>query len=110
MKRSDGNRARLGGVLLAAALAVAAILALPTIGLSKDGDGNHGPRAAGTIESFNPETGELVVDLAKGDTISGLVVRRTKIRCGAGRRPARTITSMETAIAATTTAASLQPR
>lgn len=38
------------------------------------------------MKSFDPETGELVVDLTKGETISGLVVRRTKIHCGKGRR------------------------
>lgn len=87
MKRFHRNRARLGGVLLAAALAAAAILALPGVGLGKNG---HGPRPAGTIESFDPETGELIVDLAKGETISGLVVRRTRIRCGEdGRRHRR---------------------
>ena len=84
---SHGKRARLGGVLLAVALAAAAILALPAIGLSKNGsDKGAGPPPAGTIESFDTETGELVVDLADGDTISALVVRRTKIRCGKGRR------------------------
>jgi len=84
MKRSIGKRARIGGALLAAALAALA-LALPTIGLSKQG-GDRGARAAGTVQSFDTETGELIVDLAKGETISGLVVRRTKIRCGEGRR------------------------
>jgi len=84
MKRSIRKRARIGGALLALALAALA-LALPTIGLSKEG-GDRGPRAAGTVQSFDPETGELVVDLAKGETISGLVLRRTQIRCGKGRR------------------------
>jgi hypothetical protein len=84
MKRSIGKRARIGGGLLAVALAALA-LALPAIGLSKQG-GDRGPRAAGTVQSFDPETGELVVDLAKGETISGLVVRRTRIRCGEGRK------------------------
>jgi len=79
MRRIDGNRARLGGVMLAAALAAAAILALPGVGLGKNG---KGPRPAGTIKSFDAESGELLVDLAKGGEISGLVVRRTRIRCG----------------------------
>jgi hypothetical protein len=79
MQRSDGNRARLGGVLLTAALGAVALLALPGIALTHD---KADRPAAGTIESFDTETGELVVDLAKGDTISGLVVRRTHIRCG----------------------------
>lgn len=84
MKRPHGNRARLGGVLLAVALGALALLALPAIGLSHNSDGDHSPPAAGTIASFNPETGELVVDLADGETISALVVRRTQIRCGEG--------------------------
>lgn len=77
MKR-HGNRARLGGVLLAVGLGALALLALPALGIGKGGDG---PRAAGTVESFDRETGLLVVDLAKGRKIAGLVVRRTKIRC-----------------------------
>lgn len=83
MKRPHGNRARLGGVLLAVALGAAAVLALPGLGIGKS---HNGARAAGTIESFNPETGQLVIDLTKGGTIEGLVVRRTKIRCGEHRR------------------------
>lgn len=89
MKRPHGNRARLGGVLLAVALGALALLALPTIGLSHDSDGDHSPPAAGTIASFDPETGELVVDLADGGSISALVVRRTQIRCGEGRHHLR---------------------
>jgi len=88
MKR-HGSRARLGGVLLAVALAAAAILALPSIGLSHDSNGDHGPRAAGTVASFDQETGELTVDLADGGSISALVVRRTQIRCGKGRHHLR---------------------
>lgn len=78
MIRPNGKRARLGGVLLAVALGAAALLALPGIGATK----GHGPKAAGKIESFDRETGELTVDLFKGGTITGLVVRRTHIRCG----------------------------
>jgi len=79
MQRSNGNRVRLGGILLATALGAVALLAIPGIALTHD---KADRPAAGTIESFDSETGELVVDLAKGDTISGLVVRRTRIRCG----------------------------
>lgn len=88
MKR-HGNRARLGGVLLAVALGALALLALPSIGLSHDSKGDHGPRAAGKVASFNHETGELTVDLAGGGSISALVVRRTQIRCGKGRHHKR---------------------
>jgi hypothetical protein len=83
-----GNRGRLGGVLLAVCLGALALLALPTLGIGKHDDRGH--RAAGKVESFDRETGLLVVDLAKGRKIAGLVVRRTRIRCGpAGRRHRR---------------------
>lgn len=84
MKRQrHGNRARFGGVSLAAALGALAMLALPALGI-----GDHGPRAAGTIESFDRESGLLVVDLAEGRKVAGLVVRRTKIRCARGHHRA----------------------
>jgi len=83
MKLQRGIRARLGGALLAAVAAVA-ILALP--GLASSHDGGQGRPAAGVIESFDPETGVLTVDLTKGDTISALVVDRTRIRCGKPHR------------------------
>jgi hypothetical protein len=77
--RPHGNRARLGGVLLAAAAALA-ILALPGLASSHGPHHDHGD--AGTIQSFDPETGALTIDLAEGGSVSGLVVRRTHIRCG----------------------------
>lgn len=77
------NRARLGGVLLAAAAALA-MLALP--GLAASHSRNHDPAAdAGTIQSFDPETGVLTIDLANGGSVSGLVTARTHIRCGDDR-------------------------
>lgn len=89
MKR-HGYRGRLGGVLLAVALGALVMLALPAIGIGKRGHDGHGPRPAGTISSFDPETHVLTVDLAKGGEISALVVRRTQIRCGEdGRRHRR---------------------
>lgn len=87
---AHGKRARLGGVLLAVALAAAAILALPAIGIGKQGsDDRNGPPAAGVVSSFDSETGELTVALGDGGTISALVVRRTQIRCGRGRHHLR---------------------
>jgi len=76
--KSHGNRARLGGILAAAA-AVLAMLALPGLAVSHDRD-----RAgdAGAIQSFDPTSGVLVVDLADGGSVSGLVTPRTRIRCG----------------------------
>jgi hypothetical protein len=41
-----------------------------------DGDEN-----AGTIESFDAATGRLVISLFGGDSISGLVTDRTRIKC-----------------------------
>lgn len=76
-----GSRLRAGGTMLAAALLAVAILALPAIGKGGENSGN-GPRAAGTIESFDNESGELTIALGEGGTISALVVRRTHIRCG----------------------------
>jgi hypothetical protein len=79
MNRPHGNRARLGGVLLAAAAALA-ILALP--GLAASHPKHEPPGDAGVIQSFDPETGVLVIDLANGGSVSGLVNKRTHVRCG----------------------------
>ncbi len=80
MNRPDGNRARICRLLIAAVTAVA-MLALP--GAAAAHHGSHDAAAdAGTVESFDPATGVLVVDLTAGGSISGLVVERTQIRCG----------------------------
>jgi len=80
MNRPHGNRARLGGVLLAAVAALA-MLALP--GLASSHDRHHDQAGdAGTIQSFDPTSGVLVIDLAEGGSVSGLVTPRTHIRCG----------------------------
>jgi hypothetical protein len=42
----------------------------------EDGDEN-----AGTIQSFDPETGRLVIALFGGDTVAGLVTADTEIKC-----------------------------
>jgi hypothetical protein len=51
-----------------------------------DNDGvEDGQENAGTIQSFDPETGRLVIDLFGSDTIAGMVTPETKIECeGAG--------------------------
>lgn len=47
-----------------------------------DDDGvNDGEENAGTIQSFDATSGKLVISLFGGDTISGLVTERTKIKC-----------------------------
>ncbi len=40
-----------------------------------------GDERAGTIQAFDAETGRLTIALFGGDTISGLVTERTKIKC-----------------------------
>ncbi len=132
MNRSRGRRARLG-TLLAMALGVVAIFALPAVASAKDRNHDHipdrwekrhhlslkvnqahkdqdrdqlrnlaefkagdnprsddsdgdgvtdGEENAGTIQSFDPETGKLVIALFGGETISGLVTEQTEIKCG----------------------------
>ncbi len=83
MKLQRGKRARLGWTLLVAIAAVA-ILALPS--LASGHDRGHKPADAGVIGSFDADTGVLAIDLAKGGTISALVVDRTQIRCGRPHR------------------------
>lgn len=47
-----------------------------------DDDGlEDGEENAGTIESFDPQTGMLAIDLFGGGTISGLVTEQTEIEC-----------------------------
>jgi hypothetical protein len=48
-----------------------------------DNDGvMDGEENAGTIQSFDQETGKLTIALFGGDTISGLVTEGTEIECG----------------------------
>ena len=93
------SRARLGG-LLALALGVAALLAIPVVSAAQNGDDDgpghhrhhgekrhhhhrhHGDReVAGTIASFDPTSGRLTIETRGGDSISGLVDDSTKIKC-----------------------------
>ena len=134
MIRSRGRRARLG-VLLAMALGVVAIFALPAVASAKDRnhdripdrwekhhhlsltvnqagkdqDGDQlrnraefkagdnprdrdsdddgvmdGEENAGTIQSFDPETGKLVIALFGTETITGMVADQTEIECEDG--------------------------
>lgn len=101
------SRARLGG-LLALALGVAALLAIPVVSVARSGGNDDGPNhekghhhrhghhhsVVGTIVSFDATSGELTIDLRKGGSVSGLVDERTKIKCedqsaNGGRRHGR---------------------
>ncbi len=82
----QGNRTRLAAVLVAVAAALA-LVALP--GLAAAHHGHDGPADAGTIQSFDQETGALAIDLADGGSVSGLVTPRTHIHCDNGRHQGR---------------------
>lgn len=48
-----------------------------------DNDGvEDGNENAGTIASFDPQTGRLVINLFNGDTVAGTVNDETEIKCG----------------------------
>lgn len=81
MTSFKGGRARLGG-LLVVALGAVALLALSGLATAhgRHGDRHHGPDT-GQITAFDSDTGVLSIELTGGDTVSGLVTGRTKIRC-----------------------------
>ena len=72
------RRTRLGS-LLAVALGAAAIFVLP--GLASARDDSSGGDSAATIKSFDQATKTLAIALPNGETVTGTVNRRTKIRC-----------------------------
>ncbi|HSS34010.1 MAG TPA: hypothetical protein VLL27_12090 [Solirubrobacterales bacterium] len=92
------SRARLGG-LLALALGVAALLAIPVVSAARQGadDGpnheanheqghhhrHHGHHRSviGTISSFDADSGVLTIDLRRSGEVSGVVDAGTKIKC-----------------------------
>jgi len=89
MKRANGNRIW-RGMALAAAIGAVAVLALS--GLAAARGGHHGDRHrsssdTGTIAAFDSGSGVLAIKLTDGDTVTGLVSRRTRIRCEDERSP-----------------------
>ncbi|HEU4392242.1 MAG TPA: hypothetical protein VFR04_01265 [Solirubrobacterales bacterium] len=79
MTRKQGRRVRLGS-LLALALGAVAIFVLPGLASARNSD-DDGASSSATIRSFDPATKTLVVALPDDQTVSGVVTRRTKIRC-----------------------------
>jgi hypothetical protein len=82
MSNSKG-RTRFSG-LVVLALGAVALLALSGLASAKDGHhGRHHHRGAdtGTIAAFDSSSGVLAIELTGGDTVSGLVTSRTKVRC-----------------------------
>lgn len=78
MRTQSGRTRRLLALLpLLAALAAAMALAVPALAHHDGGGFEGGP--AGTIASFDQESGELVIDLAGGGQASGLVTQFTWI-------------------------------
>jgi len=71
-------------IIFAATLGALAIFALPSLAVAKDGNDDRIPdrwENAGRIESFDAASGELVIELFGGETASGLVTGRTRIKC-----------------------------
>jgi hypothetical protein len=79
MNNPKARRTQLGS-LLAVALGAAAIFVLPGLASAKHDSSDDGTSSA-TIKSFDQATKTLVVALPGGETVTGTVNRRTKIRC-----------------------------
>jgi hypothetical protein len=78
----DSTRARVGSGMMLVAAAALSILALPGVAAGHGHHHHSQPPPTGTIQSFDAESGELVIDLSEGGTVSGLVFDRTWIKCG----------------------------
>jgi len=80
-------------LVLIAALGALALGSLASLALAKDGNHHrsekrhhghhhhHHGGTAGTIASFDTATGRLTISLLDGETVSGLVTNRTRIKC-----------------------------
>jgi len=82
MNSFDRKRARFGG-LLALALGAVALLAISGLAAAhgRHGDRHRHGQDTGQIAAFDAGTGVLAIKLTSGDTVTGLVSRRTKIKC-----------------------------
>ena len=79
---NERSTTRAKGLIGAAALLAAIAVTLPAISAAdRGGDGDHRDRTVGAIESFDPDTGTLVIAPTSGDDVSGMVNDRTKINC-----------------------------
>lgn len=89
MKRAHGNR-MWRGMVLAAAIGAVAVLALSSLAAARGGhhgDRHRGGPDTGTIASFDSTSGVLAIKLTGGETVTGTVTRRTRIRCEDERSP-----------------------
>jgi hypothetical protein len=82
MTNFDRKRVRLGG-LLALALGAVALLAIAGLAAAhgRHGDRHRNGQDTGQVAAFDASTGVLAIKLSGGDTVTGLVSRRTKIKC-----------------------------
>jgi hypothetical protein len=67
------------GVLLA--LGAIALLAVSGIAVAKHRSHHHSSDGSATIASFDTATGRLTLELFDGEEVSGLVTKRTRIKC-----------------------------
>jgi hypothetical protein len=71
----------LRGALIAAALTLVALIAIPAISSADKGSRDDDDRTVGTITSFDAETNVLTITATNGDEVSARVVKRTEIEC-----------------------------
>lgn len=88
MRSKPTISARRAAPVLALLLGAVAMLALAGPAVSHDDSGDHpsfhDDDPAGQIASFDADTGMLVIDLAEGGSIAGLVTKRTWIKTDNG--------------------------
>ncbi|HEY4778007.1 MAG TPA: hypothetical protein VIH47_00240 [Solirubrobacterales bacterium] len=80
MTSFKAGRARRAGSLVLA-LGAVALLALSGLAVARSHHGDRHGQDSGQVASFDSGTGMLSIELTGGETVSGLVTGRTKIRC-----------------------------